>query len=286
MISSSKVKLMDLIVLNVAWLREWELGVGTRGCGSVTETLGACSLSGAGIGAPTPFARRRGQILNLGMRLCIIYLVPGGSIPFLRLPFFSALLHRPSPSPCSSPCPLLRSRRPNFHFISDHYRSRSLLSSLHLSNYKDIETTMQNSPPPAETVRKLKRHELLEYLEPILSDFPRLARQIFVDAAIDGEVFLERCSDEEYLFKLGIPRGSYSRLAIEVDKITRKGKSAKTIFPLALGNVLRSRLAANSVVGNIEQATIVEAKKSRIEQDPSHDYVTFKMKCETLQRVL
>jgi hypothetical protein len=83
-----------------------------------------------------------------------------------------------------------------------------------------------------------------------------------------------------------MPRGSCSCLAIEVDKVTGKGKSAKTIFPLALGNVLRSRLAANSVVGNIEQATIVEAKKSRIEQDPSHDYVTFKMKCEKLQRVL
>jgi len=111
---------------------------------------------------------------------------------------------------------------------------------------------MPNSPPPAETVRKLKRPELLEYLEPILSDFPRLGRQIFVGAAMDGEVFLERCSDEEYLFNLGMPRGSSSSLAIEVHKIVRKGKSAKSMFPLVLGNVLRRRLAANSVVGNIE----------------------------------
>jgi hypothetical protein len=90
---------------------------------------------------------------------------------------------------------------------------------------------MQNSPPPADNVRKWKRHQLLEYLEHILSDFPSHARQIFVDAAIDGEVFLERCSDEEYLFKLGMPRGSCSRLAIEVDKILGKGKSVKSMFP-------------------------------------------------------
>jgi len=84
--------------------------------------------------------------------------------------------------------------------------------------------------PAAGTVRGWHPATLNAYLAPITNYWKQATLSKFEDEEIRGELFLDRCGDEEWnITKLGLPLGPAIDLAAEVSKIVG-GTSLKRTF--------------------------------------------------------